>query len=186
MSASPAQQLAAAVALAAEVHHGQTRDEGTPYIEHPIRVARIAALEARLDDPALIAAAYLHDTLEDAAEPEAVRARIRAEFGARVLGLVETLTKPAASVPKEQRDREYHARLLAAAPEVQALKLADRLDNVRSLVLCPDVGKRASYLKETEAKYLPLAEQTGVLLDELRLAMERVRTLDSTAGEARP
>ena len=179
-----AQKLVAAVALAAEVHHGQCRDEGTPYIEHPIRVARIAAEELGVEDVDLLITAYLHDCVEDAADPEVVRRRIREHFGARVLEAVEVLTKPAdKSVPKEQRDRKYHERLLAAPREIQALKVADRLDNTRFLIRCPDAKKRASYLKETEEKYLPLAEQAGVLAAELREATERVRELHGPRGD---
>src|SRR5688500_11588977 len=165
-------KVAEAVALAAEVHHGQCRDEGTPYIEHPIRVAAIAAGEAGLTDPDLLIAAYLHDSIEDAEQPEAVRERIAQLFGERVLGIVETLTKPAdRSSPKDQRDRIYHQRLEAAPREVKALKVADRLDNARFLVRCPDPEKRRTYALETEEKYLPLAEQAGVLVDELRAAV---------------
>lgn len=176
--------LIQAVALAAEVHHGQGRDEGTPYLEHPIRVALIAGRELGITDPELLCAAYLHDTIEDADDPNAVRRRIREEFGPRVLDIVETLTKnPDQSVPKEQRDREYHERLLAAPSEVQALKVADRVDNTRFLIHSPDSKKRASYLKETEEKYLPLAEQAGVLVRELRQATERVRELYGPNGD---
>jgi len=180
---NPLARIAEAVALAAEVHHGQCRDEGTPYLEHPIRVARIAAVELGVEDPDLLCAAYLHDAIEDAADPEAVRRRIGERFGPRTLQIVETLTKTAdKSIPKAERDREYHERLLNAPPEVQALKLADRLDNTRFLIHSPDSKKRSSYLKETEEKYLPLAEAAGVLLAELRQATERVRELYGPDG----
>lgn len=173
-----AQKLAAAVALAAEVHHGQCRDEGTPYIEHPIRVAHIAESEVGLTEVDCLLAAYLHDAVEDAADPDAVRARIRSDFGERVLEMVEILTKPAdRSLPKEERDRFYHQRLLEAPWEVRALKLCDRLDNTRFLIRCPDSKKRATYLRETEEKYLPLAERAGVLLEALRAGTEKVREL---------
>lgn len=172
------QKLVAAVALAAEVHHGQCRDEGTPYLEHPIRVAQIAACEIGLTEVDLLLAAYLHDAVEDAHDPDAVRNRIRELFGGQVLEIVETLTKPDdKSVPKEERDRIYHERLHAAPREVKALKIADRVDNTRFLIHCPDAKKRGTYLRETEEKYLPLAEEAGVLVEELRAATERVREL---------
>jgi (p)ppGpp synthase/HD superfamily hydrolase len=171
-------KLTAAAALAAEVHHGQCRDEGTPYIEHPLRVAHIAATEAGLSDPDLIAAAYLHDTIEDAQDPDAIRARIRESFGQRVLDAVEILTKsPDQSISKEQRDTTYHQGLREAPHEVRVLKICDRVDNTRFLIKCPDSKKRASYLKETEEKYLPLAAETGVLYEELKRATEKVREL---------
>jgi (p)ppGpp synthase/HD superfamily hydrolase len=171
-------KLTAAAALAAEVHHGQCRDEGTPYIEHPLRVAHIAASEAGVSDPDLLAAAYLHDAIEDAQDPEAIRERVRETFGERVLQAVEILTKsPDRSIPKEHRDHAYHHRLLEAPREIRVLKICDRVDNARFLIQCPDSKKRASYLKETEEKYLPLAAETGVLYEELKRATEKVREL---------
>jgi guanosine-3',5'-bis(diphosphate) 3'-pyrophosphohydrolase len=172
------QKLAAAVALAAEVHHGQCRDEGTPYIEHPIRVANIAANEVGLTDADLVVVAYLHDAVEDADDPDAIRQRIRVTFGERVLELVEILTKPAdKALAKQERDRFYHERLLAGPWEAKALKIADRVDNTRFLIKCPDSKKRSTYLRETEEKYLPLARDANVLVKELEAATERVRDL---------
>ncbi|MFN3649086.1 MAG: HD domain-containing protein [Armatimonadota bacterium] len=178
MSRTDAQRLVAAAAFAAEIHHGQCRDEGTPYLEHPLRVARIAADEIGISDPELLIAALLHDTLEDADDPEAARRRIREEFGERVLEVVELLTKPSDDgTSKEARDREYHSRLQQAPREVQALKIADRLDNTRFLIHSPDSKKRGRYLRETEEEYLPLAEKAGVLVEPLREATRRVREL---------
>jgi (p)ppGpp synthase/HD superfamily hydrolase len=57
------------------------------------------------------------------------------------------------------------------------LKICDRVDNTRFLIKCPDAKKRASYLKETEEKYLPLAAAAGVLYEELKRATEKVREL---------
>lgn len=179
------QKLAAAAALASEVHHGQCRDEGTPYIEHPVRVAHIVSNEIGITDVDVVLAAYLHDAVEDAAEPDQVRRRIREQFGERVLSMVETVTKSAdRSVPKEERDRAYHARLHAAPWEVKALKVADRVDNTRFLVRCPDSKKRGTYLAETEEKYLPLAEEAGVLVEELRAATRKVRELHGPGERA--
>lgn len=172
------QKLTAAAALAAEIHRGQCRDEGSPYIEHPLRVASIAANEAGLDDVDLIVTAYLHDVVEDAEDPETARQRIRSLFGERVLAMVETLTKsPDKSIPKADRDHAYHERLLAAPREVQALKICDRLDNTRYLMQSPNSKKRSTYLEETLEKYLPLAEQAGVLVAELKAATDQVREL---------
>ncbi len=176
MNLAETQRLAAAVALAAEVHHGQCRDEGTPYIEHPIRVALIAAEELALSDPDVLCAAYLHDAVEDAADPAGVRERILATFGEWVLQAVDALTKPQdRSVPKDERNRVYLERLNSAPREVRLLKVADRLDNARFLGHSPDAKKRGEYLRETEEVYLPLAESLGVLQEELRAAVREVR-----------
>ncbi|MBM2826004.1 MAG: hypothetical protein HW403_68 [Dehalococcoidia bacterium] len=150
--------VAAAYALAQKSHAGQTRDEGTPYILHPLRVAAFLAEQGHRD-PELLAAALLHDTLEDTSLTEA---EIEAAFGGRVAELVRALTKPdLRSQSRIERDRLYYAQLASAPREALIIKLADRLDNVRYLHLSPVRGKAAAYLKETEERYLPLAHRVG-------------------------
>lgn len=175
-----------AAAIAADAHSGQLRDEGAPYVEHPLRVARILAEEAAVEDPNLLAAAVLHDVLEDAPDPDAVRARIREEIGQPVLTLVELLTKPPSGRnSREERDRAYLERLRAGPPEAVTIKLADRLDNVRSLRLNPDRQKRARYVAETEAHYLPLVNETGILAGGFRRALAELRSgEDGLLGDA--
>jgi guanosine-3',5'-bis(diphosphate) 3'-pyrophosphohydrolase len=157
-------QVRAAYELAAALHAGQVRDEGGAYIVHPLRVALHLA-EHGYRDPALLAAALLHDVLEDTGITEAELAR---RFGPRVTALVWAATKP---MLRRRRDA---ASFLAAAGvserEAQLLKLADRLDNLLYLHASPRQGMRLRVLEETRLKYLPHAVAWGGTLGEALIA----------------
>src|SRR3954468_21177696 len=93
MSSSDAERLLDAYRVAAAAHHGQLRDEGTPLIEHPVRVAQILWSELCVRDVDLLIAAVNHDVLEDC---ELDAAFMTSKFGAHVTELVEHVTKPPA------------------------------------------------------------------------------------------
>lgn len=151
-----------AIELAFRAHEGQLRDEGTPYVQHPLRVwERFKQFRALEDTPIrryeeLGCISLLHDVLEDSAIGED---HLRAEFGDFVAEGVRRLTK--APVPeggsKAERDAAYFEALQAGDPDVQLIKLLDRLDNLGSLAACPDMSKRRRYLEETERVFLPWA-----------------------------
>ena len=126
--------------LAHLLHDGQTRVDGTPYIEHPKRVAcMVAAL--RDEQPsvhitdAMIAAAWLHDVYEDTSlVPPALSER----FGYAIGKLVEELTNQFTSeaYPKMNRARRKAAeikRLAGVSRPAQIIKMCDRLDNLRTI-----------------------------------------------------
>lgn len=132
--------------FAAEKHRDQRRKNGdVPYIDHPLAVARSLAVEADVTDPTVLAAALLHDTLEDTATAfdELVR-----EFGAAVAGVVREITDDR-RLPKAERKRQQvlHARELSHAARL--VKLADKLDNLRDLQRRPpptwDASRVAGY-----------------------------------------
>ncbi len=115
-------------------HAGQTRYDGTDYAVHPHRVACIL-LAHGISDPALLAAAYLHDVLEDTPTP---RSNLKAEFGDTVVNLVEALTNIGPSgrrFEEKQKMLLEHARSMS--PEAKLIKLADRLDNLRDMGCWP-------------------------------------------------
>lgn len=123
--------------------------------EHPARVASVLR-EFGVDDPGLIAAGYLHDTVES--RTGVTIDELRQAFGERVAAIVEHLT-----LPPEYADAgpdRKHAKLIDEAPrlpdDAKLVKLADRLDNVRHLET-KDASKRPRY-----------AELTHALLDALR------------------
>lgn len=148
-----------AAAYAGDAHSGQLRKEGNePYINHPLRVAH-QAVRAGLP-PEAVAAALLHDVVEDT---EVAQAAIEAEFPARVAVLVKLLTKwwpddAPQDVKGEGKPVYYGA--IAADPEAVAVKLLDRADNLMSMVrMLP--RKRdwaARYLKKTLNEIAPLAD----------------------------
>ena len=126
--------LERAIRFAVDAHAGQTRKDGAPFILHPLEDAAIVS--TLTDDPEILAAAVLHDTVEDTAvTPD----QILKEFGPRVYDLVmgETEDKRPAVPPEEtwQVRKEESLRGLAQTqnPAVKLLWLGDKLANMRAL-----------------------------------------------------
>jgi RelA/SpoT family (p)ppGpp synthetase len=158
-----------AYVYAMKAHGEQTRASGDPYFSHPLEVAAILT-ELKLDD-ATIAAALLHDTIEDT---ETTRAEIDQLFGPDIGALVDGLTKLKRLdlVSKEAKQAENLRKLLLAiAADVRVLlvKLADRLHNMRTLHYMP-VGSRRRIAEETLDIYAPLAGRIG--MHEMREELE--------------
>src|SRR5664280_2526217 len=150
-----------AYVYAMKAHGEQRRASGDPYFSHPIEVAAILT-DLKLDD-STIAAALLHDTIEDT---EATRAEIDSLFGPDIGVLVEGLTKlkKLDLVTKEAKQAENLRKLLLAiADDVRVLlvKLADRLHNMRTLDYMP-VETRRRTAEETLEIYAPLAGRMGM------------------------
>src|SRR5262245_35675522 len=158
-----------AYVYAMRAHGEQTRASGDPYFSHPLEVAAILT-DLKLDD-ATIAAALLHDTIEDTS---ATRAEIDQMFGADIGALVEGLTKlkKLDLVTKEAKQAENLRKLLLAiADDVRVLlvKLADRLHNMRTLSHVPPETRRRT-AEETLDIYAPLAGRMG--MHEMREELE--------------
>ncbi len=157
-----------AYVYAMKAHGTQTRASGEAYFNHPLEVAAILA-DMRLDD-ATIAAALLHDTVEDT---ESTHADIVDKFGPEIASLVDGLTKikKLDRVTHEAKQAENLRKLLLAMSKdvrVLLVKLADRLHNMRTLGhVSPD--KRMRIAQETMEIYAPLAGRMGMQLvrDEL-------------------
>jgi guanosine-3',5'-bis(diphosphate) 3'-pyrophosphohydrolase len=155
----PAHRTALRRAVAfARARHGEQRRRGsdTPYWVHLVRVAMELARWGE-EAPVLLQAALLHDTVEDTATSVG---EIRVGFGPDVADLVDWLTAPEG----QERLRAYYQRLHAQAPfAAQILKLADRVDNLRSIqALVMRTGDRhtawaGTYLRRTVWQVLPLA-----------------------------
>ena len=158
-----------AYVYAMRAHGEQKRASGDPYFSHPLQVAAILT-DLKLDD-ATIAAALLHDTIEDT---DATRAEIDRLFGHEIGHLVEGLTKlkKLDLVSKEAKQAENLRKLLLAiADDVRVLliKLADRLHNVRTLEYRPPEARRIT-AEETLDIYAPLAGRMG--MQEMREELE--------------
>jgi RelA/SpoT family (p)ppGpp synthetase len=158
-----------AYVYAMKAHGEQRRASGDPYFSHPIEVAAILT-DLKLDD-ATIAAALLHDTIEDTAT---TRAEIDQLFGPDIGTLVEGLTKlkKLDLVTKEAKQAENLRKLLLAiANDVRVLlvKLADRLHNMRTLIYMPVEARRRT-AEETLEIYAPLAGRMG--MQEMREELE--------------
>src|ERR1044071_5028945 len=150
-------------------HTGQMRDEGTPYIVHPIRVAVSLADELQVYSPQLICGALMHDVIEDS---PITREQIAANFGEEIAEVVWMLTKfEDVSLPADLRAIEE-----AADTGAPLVKLCDRLDNLRFLAHSPRAEKKRRYIRTTEAFYLPLAARTNdYLYSEIQRWLEEAR-----------
>jgi RelA/SpoT family (p)ppGpp synthetase len=158
-----------AYVYAMKAHGEQKRASGDPYFSHPLEVAAILT-DLKLDD-ATIAAALLHDTIEDT---PTTRTEIEQIFGHDIGVLVEGLTKlnKLELVSKEAKQAENLRKLLLAIAEdvrVLLIKLADRLHNMRTLNHLPAEGRRRM-AEETLDIYAPLAGRIGMY--ELREELE--------------
>ena len=145
--------------VAESAHRGQTRNSGDPYITHPVSVATILA-SLGLPPPA-IAAALLHDTVEDT---DYKLDQLRADFGEEVALLVDGVTKLDKVIYGENAQAETVRKMLVAmARDIRVLliKLADRLHNARTWkYVSPESATRKA--RETLEIYAPLAHRLGV------------------------
>ncbi|MBL4844048.1 MAG: SAM-dependent methyltransferase [Planctomycetes bacterium] len=150
--------LEAAFRVAASAHSAQVRDDGRPYITHPVRVARVLLEEWGHGELDLIQAALLHDVVEDT---EVELSEIEEHFGPKVALLVDHLTKPerGEGESKTDRDERYYARLAQGPAGAKLAKLADRLDNVRDMLQANwSEAKKSAYCVSGLEKIAPLAE----------------------------
>ncbi len=152
-----------ALDFAFKAHGNQWRRSGDPYIMHPCSVARILAEELDIRNPEILAAALLHDTVEDV--EEVTDEVILDEFGPSVEAIVEGCTK----VTNYSGDRQtfkklVHRKIFSGAAgkiEVMIVKLADRLHNLRTLSSMPK-RKRQKIADETLDIYAPMATILGL------------------------
>ncbi len=141
--------LLRALAFAAHKHRDQRRKdaEASPYINHPIALAEVLAGEGGIADSEVLAAALLHDTIEDTAT---TLAELREQFGERIAGIVAEVTDDQ-SLPKAERKRlqiEHAAGISAGA---KLVKLADKICNLRDVAERPpakwDLQRRREYFE---------------------------------------
>ncbi len=162
--------LDAAYSLAAQAHGQQTRENGDPYITHPIAVAEILA-GYRLDT-ASIATALLHDVIEDT--PVTLSA-LEKQFGPAIGGLVDGVTKLTRLELQSDRTKQaenFRKLVLAMSKDIRVLlvKLADRLHNMRTLHYVENPERRMRTARETMEIYAPLAERIG--MDALKTELQ--------------
>jgi GTP diphosphokinase / guanosine-3',5'-bis(diphosphate) 3'-diphosphatase len=160
-SDSDALLICQAFNFAYQLHEGQTRKSGEPYIAHPIAVASL--LRSLGGDSVTIAAGFLHDVVEDT---DVTSEEIEERFGVQVRLLVEGVTKLSKfnfSSTTERQAENFRRMFLAMATDIRVIvvKLADRLHNMRTLEhLKPEKQKRIS--QETREIFAPLANRLGI------------------------
>ena len=161
--------LTKAYNFALKAHEKQRRDEGSPYIIHPVAVANILT-ELKLDS-ATIATGLLHDTIEDT---HATYSNIKEQFGIEVADLVDGVTKISEfenQAISNSKAENFRKLILATSKDIRVLlvKLADRLHNMRTIKFVLDKEKQIRKAKETMEIYAPLADRMGMnrIRDEL-------------------
>ena len=155
--------------FALKAHQNQKREEGVPYIIHPVAVAKILT-DLKLDS-ATITTGLLHDTIEDT---KVTYESVKKEFGEEVANLVDGVTKISALETKASnvsKAENFRKLILATSKDIRVLlvKLADRLHNMRTINFVKDKDKIIRKAKETMEIYAPLADRMGMnrIRDEL-------------------
>lgn len=169
--------LIAAAAFAADKHRNHRRKdaEASPYINHPIALAHVLASEAAIQDAHVLAAAFLHDTIEDTAT---TAEELLMAFGERIAGLVLEVTDDK-SLPKAERKRMQveHAPHLSAGAKL--IKLADKICNLRDVRRTPP----ADWSLERWREYFDWARR---VVEALRGAHSRLEEIFDAEYAKRP
>ena len=160
-------RLFRALAFAAHKHRDQRRKgaEASPYINHPIAVARALASEAGVTDVDVLCAALLHDTLEDT---ETTAAELREHFGEPVAALVAEVTDDR-TLAQAARKAAQVAHAPHLSPGAKLVKLADKLCNLRDVLTSPPQG----WDHERKRAYFDWAAEVVAGLRGVNPALER-------------
>jgi RelA/SpoT family (p)ppGpp synthetase len=152
--------LLRAYEVAERYHRGQMRKSGAPYITHPLAVAELLAAIGM--DTTTLAAALLHDTVEDTDLPIG---QVKVEFGHEVAILVDGVTKLDGARWGDHAEAETFRKMIMAASidlRVLVIKLADRIHNMRTLGHHPKREKRERIARATQELLVPFAGRLGI------------------------
>lgn len=146
-------RLLAAISFAAERHKDQRRKDvdASPYINHPLSLARLLAVDGGITDVEVLIAAVLHDTLEDTQTSEE---ELRTNFGDRVTDIVLEVTDDK-KLSKARRKELQVENASHKSPEAALVKLADKTCNLRDVASAPP----ANWTVERRSAYFEWAKQ---------------------------
>ena len=166
-----------AALFAAHKHRDQRRKDeaASPYINHPLSLASVLAVEGGVTDAATLCAALLHDTIEDT---DTTGDEIEREFGPEVRRLVEQVTDDK-SLPKAQRKLAQIEHAANIDQKAKRVKLADKICNLRDVALAPPVG----WSVERRREYF---DWSSSVIDRLRGIDPRLEAIFDQAFAARP
>jgi guanosine-3',5'-bis(diphosphate) 3'-pyrophosphohydrolase len=166
-----------ALEFAAHKHRDQRRKDvhASPYINHPIALANILVNEADINDPEVICAALLHDTVEDT---ETTPEELAAEFGAVIRDIVLEVTDDK-RLPKVERKRLQIEHAAHASAKAKLVKLADKISNLRDIASSPP----ASWSLARQQEYFEWAK---AVIDGVRGANAKLEAAFDRAYAKRP
>ena len=168
-------RLIEAVEFASRKHSTQRRKDAdaSPYINHPIAVAAVLAVEAGVSDLTTLQAAILHDTIEDT---ETSYEELVGRFGAAVAGVVMEVTDDK-TLPKAERKHLQVAHAHMKSPQAAIIKLADKICNLRDIASSPP----ANWSDQRKREYFEWAK---AVVDELLGTDNNLRVLFDLAYAA--
>ncbi len=179
---NPFPKILHAASFAAEKHKDQKRkgSNGEPYINHPIEVANLLTNVGAIDDPEMIVAALLHDTVEDT---DATFDEIESKFGPVVAGYVRELTDDK-SLPKAERKRLQIEHAPHLSQGAKPIKLADKISNIHDVTANPphdwDLTRRREYVEWGEKVVAGLRGSNAPLETLFDDAVDRAKASLST------
>lgn len=176
-TADQLQMLFSVLSFAAERHRDQRRkgENASPYINHPIEVARILCAEGGETDPVILAAAILHDTVEDTST---TYEELCERFGQEIADVVAEVTDDK-SLPKSERKRLQVEHASTLSMRAKRVKLADKIANIRDVADRPPEG----WPLERRQAYFDWARE---VVDGLRGANTRLERAFDAAFAHRP
>jgi GTP diphosphokinase / guanosine-3',5'-bis(diphosphate) 3'-diphosphatase len=157
-----------AAQFAAEKHRDQRRKdaEASPYINHPLALASVLAVEGGVENPDVICAALLHDTIEDT---KTTAEELAAIFGDKVTGIVLEVTDDK-NLDKAVRKEEQVRHAQHISPEAKLVKLADKICNLRDILASPP----ADWSAERKQEYFDWAARVVAGLRGSHVGLERI------------
>jgi len=177
MKPKEARLMIDALAFAADKHRRQRRKdaEASPYINHPIALARVLSAEAGITDAKVLAAAVLHDTLEDT---ETTYDELKERFSRSIAAVVREVTDDK-TLPKAERKRLQIEHAADISRSARLIKLADKICNLRDMAFNapPDwpLQRRREYFDWAKA-----------VVDRMRGTSKKLERAFDEAYEARP
>ena len=177
MRTKEARLLIDALAFAADKHRTQRRKdpEASPYINHPIALARVLSVEGRVRDVKVLAAAVLHDTLEDT---KTTYEELHERFGPAIAGIVREVTDDKTLLPVERKRLQIeHAGELSH--RARLVKLADKISNLRDLT----VNAPAEWSLQRRRDYFDWAKK---VIDKVRGTNKKLERAFDDAYAGRP
>ena len=156
-----------AIEFAAQKHRMQRRkdSDASPYINHPIALMHVLCIDGGITDPEILAAAALHDTIEDT---ETTGEELEREFGSVIASIVSEMTDDK-SLLKAERKRLQIEHAHHMSKEGALIKLADKICNLRDVAANPPAGwsleRRMEYFEWAKAVVDGLPQVSAKLLD---------------------